>query len=93
MRDPVERYLRDLERELHGLPRARRAEILDDVGAHLEEARAQAADEAELRTLIERLGDPADIAAEARGPAAAPRRSWRETVALVMLRREASCCR
>jgi hypothetical protein len=85
MTDPVERYLRDLHRELHGVPRARRDEILDDVGAHLEEARAQAADEAELRTLIERLGDPAEIAAEARGPVPAPRRGWRETVALVML--------
>jgi uncharacterized membrane protein len=85
MTDPVERYLRELERELRGLPRGRRAEILDDVGGHLEEARAQAADEAELRMLIDRLGDPADIAAEVRGPVEAPRRGWVEIVAVAML--------
>jgi HAAS len=76
-------YLRRLERELRGVPRGRRAEILEEVAAHLAEARAEAADEAELRTLIDHLGDPAEIAAEARGPV--PRRGAAEIGALAML--------
>jgi uncharacterized membrane protein len=81
----VERYLRELRRELRwGVPRARRHEILDDVTAHLEQARAEARDEAELLTLIDRLGRPEEIAAEARDPRA-PRRSWVEILALVLL--------
>jgi HAAS domain-containing protein len=77
-------YLRELRRELRGVPRARRAEILDDVTAHREQARAEAAGEAELLTLIDRLGTPAEIAAEARDPRT-PRRGWVEILALVLL--------
>lgn len=64
----VDRYLTDLEAELRGLPADRRREILDEVGQHITAARAalDADSEAAIRTVLERLGDPADIAAEAR---------------------------
>ncbi len=63
----VNRYLEDLDRALAGLPASRRREIQDDVSAHINEARARldGGDEAAVRALIERIGDPEEIAAEA----------------------------
>jgi hypothetical protein len=89
----VDRYLTDLDAELHDLPAIRRREILDEVGEHIAAARAalDAETEAAIRTVLERLGDPADIAAEARErfgiPAqpAKPATPWLEAVALVAL--------
>jgi hypothetical protein len=88
----VDRYLTDLEAELRGLPADRRREILDEVAEHITAARAtlDAETEAAIRTVLERLGDPADIAAEARerfGVSAEPARPtpWLEVVALVLL--------
>jgi hypothetical protein len=62
------RYLQDLEAQLHDLPAARRRELLDEVGEHIAAARAGLDPETEagVRGMLERLGDPADIAAEAR---------------------------
>jgi hypothetical protein len=64
----VDDYLGRLESELADLPRARRAELLDEIREHIAAAQAELepGDEAGLRTILERLGDPADIAAEAR---------------------------
>jgi hypothetical protein len=64
----IDRYLKDLETELRGLPTNRRRELLAEVGEHITQARAalDADSEAAIRTVLERLGDPADIAAEAR---------------------------
>jgi uncharacterized membrane protein len=89
----VDHYLNDLEAELHGLPANRRRELLDEVGEHITEARAalDADSEAAIRTVLERLGDPADIAAEAherfgiRAKAAKPATPWLEVIALVLL--------
>jgi hypothetical protein len=89
----VDRYLKDLEAELRGFPASRRREILDEVGEHITEARAtlDTETEAAIRTVLERLGDPADIAAEARDrlglPARPPRQPtpWLEVIALVLL--------
>jgi uncharacterized membrane protein len=89
----VDRYLTDLDAELHDLPAIRRREILDEVGEHIAAARAtlDAETEAAIRTVLERLGDPADIAAEARDrfgvPARPPNQAapWLEAVALVAL--------
>jgi Protein of unknown function (DUF1700) len=72
MKDTADRlvgdYLKQLSRELSDLPRARRAELVDEISGHIAEARAELADENEVavRNLLERLGDPADIAAEER---------------------------
>jgi uncharacterized Tic20 family protein len=88
----VDRYLTDLEAELRDLPANRSREILDEVGEHIAAARAtlDAETEAAVRTVLERLGDPADIAAEARdrfGVQGEPARPtpWLEVIAIVAL--------
>lgn len=82
-------YLRRLDRELADLPRARRREVVDEISGHIGQARAEgnATDEASTLNLLERLGDPADIAAEAdaRLGVAAPRAGSLEVTALVLL--------
>lgn len=63
----VQQYLRGLERELRGLPRSRRSELLEEVREHIAAALAEmkSPSAADVRTLLERMGDPAEIAAEA----------------------------
>ncbi len=53
---------------MRDLPPAHRAEIVLEVKAHFEDARGELTDptEAQLRNIVERLGPPAEIAAEAR---------------------------
>ena len=65
----VEDYLDRLERELADFPSARRRELVQEISEHIAEARAglESENEAEIRNLLDRMGDPADIAAEARG--------------------------
>ena len=64
----VDDYLKQLELELADLPRLRRREIVEEISEHIAEARAASPSqgEAEVRTLLDRLGDPAEIAGEAR---------------------------
>jgi uncharacterized membrane protein len=85
----VETYLKRLDADLADLPRARRREILDEIAEHIAEARAAlpAESEAETRTVLERLGDPADIAADARQrfDVVPARPGWIESAALVLL--------
>jgi uncharacterized membrane protein len=85
----VEEYLERLNRELAGFPRARRRELVDEISGHIAEARAhlETENEAEIRTLLDRLGDPTDIAAEAgERPVPTPARGsgW-DVVALILL--------
>lgn len=63
----VERYLKHLEVELDDLPSDRRREIVDEIAGHIGEARAalEHETEADVRNILEGLGDPADIAADA----------------------------
>src|SRR5207244_13230219 len=64
----VDDYLRRLDDELTGLPRARRQEVVREISEHIAEARADAGtqSEAEIRTVLDRVGAPGDIADEAR---------------------------
>jgi hypothetical protein len=82
-------YLERLNDELADVPRARRNEIVQEVSEHIAAARAELAteDEAQIRTLLDRIGDPAEIAAEAGVLPADPRarRGWVEVTALVLL--------
>jgi uncharacterized membrane protein len=89
----VDHYLKELEAELRGLPANRRRELLEEVGEHITAARAAMDPETEagIRTVLERLGDPADIAAEARErfgvqpEPAKPATPWLEVITLVAL--------
>jgi uncharacterized membrane protein len=92
----VASYLARLRAALHDLPAARREELLEQVSEHIATARAELgpeASEAEIRLLLERLGDPATIAAEAGqrpdDPAESPqtqkRAGWMEVAALILL--------
>src|SRR5262245_50473245 len=91
----VDRYLKHLEVELDDLPRDRRREIVDEIAGHIAEARAGLEHESEVdvRNILEGLGDPADIADEARErfdvepprPAQPFKPGWMEIGALVLL--------
>ena len=61
-------YRRRLDEELQQLPRSRREEIIAEVEAHIRDARAAypAETDADLLNLLDRLGDPGIIGAEAR---------------------------
>lgn len=69
----INEYLDRLEEELADFPSTRRRELVQEISAHIAEARAslENEDEASIRNLLDRMGDPADIAAEAAGPPAA----------------------
>jgi uncharacterized membrane protein len=85
----VEDYLKRLNAELRGVPRARRRELAEEISDHIAEARAglETEDEAGIRTLLDRLGEPAEIAAEAteRLVARPSTAGWKEVGALVLL--------
>jgi uncharacterized membrane protein len=67
-RSTVEDYLHDLEEELRDLPPARRRELLEEIREHIGEALAEMpeGEEAGVRNVLERVGEPAVIAEEAR---------------------------
>lgn len=85
----VSDYLDRLESELAGIPRGGRREVLDGIEAHIEESLAELepVDEAGVRNVLERLGEPAEIAAEAaeRFGVRRQKASWREISALILL--------
>jgi hypothetical protein len=66
----IRRYLAQLDAALRGVDASRREEILAEVHEHIEEGRAglDPDDAASVRTLLDRVGDPAVIAAEAGAP-------------------------
>ena len=63
----VAAYLAQVERAAGRLPAGRREELLGDLREHIEISRAEsgATTEAEIRTILERLGDPESIVAAA----------------------------
>ncbi len=64
----VDDYLSRLRVALQDVPRDRRQELVDEIREHIEAARSELdpENEAAMRSLLDRIGDPADIAAEAR---------------------------
>ena len=72
----VQRYLAQLDTALQGVDASRRHEILTEVHAHIDEGRTglDPDDAASVRTLLDRVGDPAAIAAEAGAPPPGSRR-------------------
>jgi hypothetical protein len=85
----VDDYLERLGNALRGLPKARRRELVQEISEYIAEGRASLAgtDEAGIRRLLERLGEPEDIAAEALEPFELTRRrvGRKELAALVLL--------
>ena len=71
-------YFHQLDKALLRMPRLRRDQLLDELRAHVEAARAgsPADSEAAVREVLERLGDPEDIAAEALAAPNARRQGW-----------------
>lgn len=69
----VNDYLSRLDVAAANLPPARRAELLQEIREHIDSARAAgaAADEATVRTMLDRLGEPEEIVAAAREETAA----------------------
>ena len=90
----IQDYLRRLERAASGLPADRRQDLLEGIREHIAAARSAgpAFDEAAVRTLLDRLGEPHDIVAAAREDdgvtdGGGPRRAgtWLELAAVLML--------
>lgn len=80
-------YLRDLDRALRGLPAARRDELVADIEDHISAALAEHPEptDDDVRRVLDRLGDPRDIAREAGGPDAPATTTWFEVTALAAL--------
>jgi hypothetical protein len=72
----VQRYLAQLDTALLGVDASRRQEIVADVHDHIKEQRTglDRDDTASVRTLLDKVGDPAAIAAEAGAPPPGSRR-------------------
>ena len=85
----VDTYLRELDRELRDLPTARRRELVAEIREHIDSALGETGtgDDIEVRNVLDRLGDPADIASEARDRfgVARARSGGREVAALFLL--------
>jgi Co/Zn/Cd efflux system component len=64
----IKDYIKQLEKELKDLPRERKRELVGDITDHIEARRAELSleDEAAVAALLDSLGEPRDIAAEAR---------------------------
>jgi hypothetical protein len=82
----VRDYLRELDAAMRGLPAAQARELKEQITAHLVDALGPDAGDQEVAATLDRLGPPADLAAEAgaaggpSGPRAAPgssRMRWR----------------
>jgi hypothetical protein len=79
-------YLEGLRKAAQSLARSRREELLADIEAHLAEAAPADASEVDVRSALDRLGDPEQIvAAEAGDPPAAERSGALEWWGIIML--------
>jgi hypothetical protein len=81
-------YLKRLNAELRGLPRARRRELMEEISEHIAAARAEfdSENEARIRTLLDQLGEPGDIAAEAlEREGVKPPGRWLDVLTLILL--------
>jgi uncharacterized membrane protein len=71
----VNEYFSRLRRALAPLPKRRRDQLLDDLREHVNMARAES--ELSVREILDHLGAPEDIAAEAIASSQRPRSEWR----------------
>jgi uncharacterized membrane protein len=82
-------YLKRLDKALAPLPRARRAQLVAEIAEHVATARAQLErpTDADIESLLDRMGRPEDIAAEAMGleRPVSPSGRWMTRIGLVLL--------
>lgn len=78
----IEEYMSRIDHALQDLPRERRDPIIEDIRDHIQTARAtlDPEDEAQIRQLLNDLGDPEAIRAEA-GLPSIPRTGWGDRLA------------
>jgi HAAS domain-containing protein len=84
----IRNYMREIRRELRGLPRNRRRRFLEEVQTRIADARSSLISESqhEIKRMLDRLGHPADIVAPAHDFAARPvRRGALEDGALLLV--------
>lgn len=82
MSSQLEQYLRDIAVELHGLPRERREEEIEEIRNHLQayaakEKDAGATDDVAVRAAIAQFGDPAEVGRKI--SRAGTRFAWRQS--------------
>ena len=78
-------YLKRLKKAAASLPRARLNELIGEIESHLTEALPAGAGETEALNVLERLGEPADIVAEAGTGQAPARAGLNEWLAIPLL--------
>jgi uncharacterized membrane protein len=85
----VNKYMRQLKRTLAGLPRTQRKEILGEIHEHIDESLAHEhpENEQQVRAMLARIGDPYEIANEARRRSGIPTAKFgkREIAALILI--------
>ena len=83
----IKHYLKRLSKAARVLPRERRRELLSEIEQHIRETLVETPvhNEAEMLTLLERLGDPDEIAAADSGQAEVTRSTTMETWAIILL--------
>jgi hypothetical protein len=83
----VDRYLAELDRAMGRLSPSKRRQIVEEISAHISEGRASldSDDEVSVRALLDRVGEPEDIAAEAGATSMPPRRGDAWVVWLLLL--------
>jgi hypothetical protein len=68
----VRSYLRELDAALRGAPAGKARELREQITAHLDDAIAPDADAEHITEVLDRLGAPADLAADVTRPVLAP---------------------
>jgi uncharacterized membrane protein len=85
----VDRYLEQLDDELRAVPPPRRREVVTEISGHIAEAREEldAETDADVLNILDRVGDPTEIAVDARERFGVRERqsNWREVAALILL--------
>jgi hypothetical protein len=83
--DDVTDYLRRLDDALADLPATRRREIVQEIDQHIRESITDSESEASVRDVLDRLGEPEEIASEAGARPKAERRLGPLEVAAIAL--------
>jgi hypothetical protein len=83
----IKHYLKRLTKAARDLPRRRRRELVSEIEQHIRETLIETPvdNEAEMLTLLDRLGDPDEIAAAASGHPEVTRSTTMETCAIILL--------